>query len=114
MGRLWASWRRLGIVLEASWSRLVPSWGRLEPSWGRLAASWAVLGRFGCRLGAVLGRLGGVLGPLGGQDPTRARAMRDLRPQVTRLGLIFGRFLDVFWDHFLSLSYLILKGINMS
>jgi len=48
-------------------------------------------------LGGLLGCLGGVLGRLGGQEPPEARGMRVLRPQETHLGLIFGKFLDVFF-----------------
>ena len=59
-------------------------------------------------LGGLLGRLGGLLGPLGGQDPPEARGMRVLEASWEPLGLIFGRFLDGFWDEFsiLFLSYL--------
>ena len=68
-----------------------------------MGPSWAVLGP----LGNLLGRLGGLLGPLGGQDPPEARGTRVFEASWGRLGLIFGRFLDVFLDEFsiLFLSY---------
>ena len=54
---LGASWeylgpsgRRLGVVLEASWSRLGGVLGRLGQSWGVMWASWE--------------RLGGILYPI--------------------------------------------------
>ena len=84
----------------ASWAVLGASWGHLGPSLGRLGGvlepSWAVLGH----LGGALGRLGGVLGPLGGQDPPEARGIRVLEASWGRLGLIFGTFLEGFWDEF--------------
>ena len=113
-GRFSASYRRLETVLGRPGAvlghlRLGPSWGRLGTSWDDfgavLRASWWRLGAILCRLQGLLARLGGVLGTLGGQDPTRARAIRVLRPLKTRFGLIFGRFLDVFWDHF-SITFL--------
>ena len=52
---LGASWeylgpsgRRLGVVLEASWSRLGGVLGRLGPSWGVMWASWERLGGILC------------------------------------------------------------------
>ena len=58
-------------------------------------------------LGGVLGRLGGLLGRLGGQDPKKARALSFWEASWGRLGLIFGKFLDSFWDEFsiIFLSY---------
>ena len=38
-----ASWRRLGGVLEASWSVLEASWSVLEASCRRLGSSWSLL-----------------------------------------------------------------------
>ena len=60
------------------------------------------------RLGGLLGRLGGLLGPLGGQDPPESRGIRFLEASWDRLGLIFERFLDHFFNEFslLFLSYL--------
>ena len=82
----------------------LPSWailGRLGGVLGHLGPSWRPLG-------GLLGRLGGLLGPLGGQDPPEARGLRVLGASWGRLGLIFGTFLDGFWDEFsiLFLSYL--------
>ena len=52
---LGASWeylgpsgRRLGVVLEASWSRLGDVLERLGPSWGVMWASWERLGGILC------------------------------------------------------------------
>ena len=55
-----------------------------------------------------MGRLGGLLGPLGGQDPPGTRGTRFLEASWDRLGLIFERFLDRFFNEFslLFLSYL--------
>ena len=74
---------------------------------GPLGGSWRPLG-------GLLGRLGGLLGPLGGQDPPETRAICFLEASWDRLGLIFGRFLDGFWDEFSIISYPILKYLNMS
>ena len=65
------------------------------------SASWGAPGH-------LLGRLGCLLGPLGGQDPPEARGLRVLGASWGRLGLIFGRFFDDFWNRFsiLFLSYL--------
>ena len=90
----------------------MPSWGGLGASWGRLwallGASWGHLGPSWRPLGGLLGPLGGLLGRLGGQDPPEARGMRVLEASWGRLGLIFGRFLDHFFNEFslLFLSYL--------
>ena len=80
-----------GSILEAN----------LELCWRHLGGSWR-------RLGGLLGRLGGLLGPLGGQDPPEARGRRVLEASWGRLGLIFERFLDHFFNEFslLFLSYL--------
>ena len=43
-GYLESSGRRLGVVLEASWSRLGDVLERLGPSWGVMWASWERLG----------------------------------------------------------------------
>ena len=51
-------------------------------------------------LRGLLGPLGGLLGPLGGQDPTKTRATCFLEASWSRLGRIFGKFLDGFWDGF--------------
>ena len=82
-----------GSILDAN---LEPCW----LPWGYLEGSWRPLG-------GLLGRLGGLLGPLGGQDPPKARAPRVLEASWGRLGLIFGCFLDGFWDDvsLLFLSY---------
>ena len=102
-GCLGASWE-LGAVLVPSWGGLGASWGRL---WALLGASWGHLGPSWRPLGGLLGPLGGLLGRLGGQDPPEARGLRVLGASWGRLGLIFGRFLDVLWDDFsvLFLSY---------
>ena len=42
------SGRRLGVVLEASWSRLGDVLERLGPSWGVMWASWERLGGILC------------------------------------------------------------------
>ena len=81
--------------------------GRLGGVLGHLGPSWRPLG-------GLLGRLGSLLGPLGGQDPPQARGRCFWEASWDRLGLIFGRFLDGFFDEFSTLSYLILQDINMS
>ena len=70
------------------------------PLGSSLGASWEPLG-------GLLGPLGGLSGRLGGQDPPEARGRRVLEASWGRLGLIFGRFLEGFWDEFsiLFLSY---------
>ena len=75
--------------------------GRLGGVLGHLGPSWRPLGE-------LLGRLGGLLGPLGGQDPPEARDICFLEASWDRLGLIFERFLDHFFNEFslLFLSYL--------
>ena len=67
-----------------------------------------LLGRSWGPLGALLGRLGGLLAPLGGQNPPEARGICFLEASWDRLGLIFERFLDHFFNEFslLFLSYL--------
>ena len=75
------------------WSLLGASWGPLGASWGHLGPSWR-------RLGDLFGRLKGLLGRLVGQDRPRARGLRVLEASWGRLGLIFERFLDGFWDDF--------------
>ena len=89
-----------------------PSLGRC--SGGALGAFWGSLGRVLVRPRRLLGRPGGLLGRLGGllgaswavleaswgllEDKTRGP--RVLEASWARLGLIFGRFLDGFWDEF--------------
>ena len=75
---------------------------------GRHGASWGTLRGLLGPLGPSWEPLGCLLGPLGGQDPPEARGPRFLEASWGRLGLIFGRFLDGFWDEFsvLFLSYL--------
>ena len=82
-----------------------------------LLPSWAILGRLGGILGPswaswkppgdLLGRLGGLLVPLGGQDPPETSARCFLEASWGRLGLIFGMFLEGFFNEFstLFLSY---------
>ena len=60
--RLAASWeyleasgRRLGVVLEVSWSRLGGVLGRLGPSWGVMWASWGRLGGILCLIFSLKG-----------------------------------------------------------
>ena len=95
LGPSWAILGRLGGVLGRLGGVLGPSWAVLGASWGRLGA---ILGR----LGGLLGRLGDVLGaswgPLAAKSQQERGGVRVLRPQKTRLGLIFGRFLGDFWD----------------
>ena len=75
--------------------------GRLGGVLGHLGPSWRPLG-------GLLGRLGGLLGPLGDQDPPEARAVRVLEASWGRLGFIFGKMLNHFFNEFstLFLSYL--------
>ena len=61
LGRLGASWERLGRVVGASWGPLGASWAHLGAPW---APFWAGLGRVVPRLGTVFGRLGAVLSAL--------------------------------------------------
>ena len=89
------------------WERLGGLLGRLGGVLGHLGPSWRPLG-------GLLGRLGGLLGPLGGQDPPEARGLRVFEASWGRLGLIFGKCLNDFWDVFLYFSYLIMKDLNMS
>ena len=42
------SGRRLGVVLEASWTRLGSVWERRGPSWGVMWASWERFGGILC------------------------------------------------------------------
>ena len=84
-------------MLNSFFDRLLLDFGsHLGPSWAVLGASWNHLGPSWGPLGGVLGRLGGV--SLGGHDPTRTRGLLFLEASWGRLGLIFGRFLDDFWD----------------
>ena len=98
----WGLFGPLGILLEASWGRLISLLGLLgsvlEASWAVLGLSWRPLDRPGGPLGASWRHLGGVLGPLGGQDPPGARGPRVLRPQEACLGLIFKTLFDVFYN----------------
>ena len=83
-----------GSILEANLGTKLATLGHLLGSWRPL--------------GGLLGRLGGLLGPLGGQDPPEARGRCFWEASSGRLGLIFGRFLDGFFNGFsiLFLSYL--------
>ena len=93
-------------MLNSFFDRLLLDFGsHLGPSWGVLGAAWGHLGGSWKPLGGLLGRLGGLLGPLGGQDPPGTRGLRVLEASWGRLGLIFKRFLDHFFNEF-SLPFL--------
>ena len=87
-------------LLGLSWGHFSPILSHLGSVLGHLGPSWRPLG-------ALLGRLGGLLAPLGGQNPPETRGNCFLEASWDRLGLIFGRFLDGFWDEFsiIFLSY---------
>ena len=68
------SGRGLGIVLEASWSRLGGVLGRLGPSWGLMRKSW--------------GRLEGILCPI--FSPQGAKFRHAILDAIFQL--IFGGF----------------------
>ena len=132
MGRLWASWRRLGGVSGPSWAVLGPSQdvlgrfrgalGRLGPflvpSWGCLGASWGRLGAILGRLGALLGVSWGVLGASWGLLAAKTQQEQGIPEFWCPLGAVLASFLEGFWMifgmKFQYFSYLILKYLNMS